>query len=71
MKMYRIVHNEQTGAYRVERRGLFGWGFVTDPQSGDYLAFADLDAARSWVRIRQHPGKAGWRRWKVVSDCST
>ena len=67
--MYRIVHNEQTGSYRVEKRGLLGWAFVSDPQTGDYLGFEDADAARAWVRGKVHRDDKNTRRWKVVSDC--
>ena len=33
--MYRIVHNELTGVYRIERHGLLGWSFVTHPPTRD------------------------------------
>ena len=68
--MYRIVHNEQTDSYRVERRGVLGWAFVSDPQTGDYLGFADVDEARAWVRNRTRPDDGVARRWKVVSECN-
>jgi len=68
--MYRIVHNERSGSFRVERRGLLGWAFVTDPATRDYLSFRDLDEARTWVRQRARADDTGPRRWKVVSDCS-
>jgi hypothetical protein len=67
--MYRIVHNEQTDSYRVEKRGLLGWAFVDDPQTGEYRGFEDLDAARAWIRQRTRGSNAN-RRWKVVTDCS-
>lgn len=67
--MYRIVHNEQTRAYRVERRTLLGWGFVTDPKTGDYLGFSDLESARQWVEGKASRRNNAARRWKVVSDC--
>lgn len=66
--MYRIVHNELTGKYRVEKHGLLGWNFVTDPQSGDYLDFEELAGARDWICARRRPD-AGPRRWREVSDC--
>ena len=67
--MYRIVHNQQTDAFRVERRGFLGWTFVTDPDIGDYLGFDKLESARAWVQrnTRRSGGKS--RRWKVVADC--
>jgi hypothetical protein len=67
--MYRIVHNEQTGDYRVEKRGLLGWSFVYDPQSSDYLTFTDRQAASAWVRQKACRGTGAARRWKVVADC--
>ncbi len=69
--MYRIVHNEQTGAYRVEKRGLLGWSFVGDPQSSDYLTFVDRQAASAWVRQKTRRRADPTRRWKVVADCDT
>ncbi len=69
--MYRIVHNELTGVYRIERHGLLGWSFVTHPSTRDYLGFRTLAKARRWVcRHSRHRGRDS-RRWKVVSDCET
>jgi hypothetical protein len=68
--MYRIVHNEQTRTYRVEKHGFLGWSFVTDPESRDYLDFDSLEAARNWVQQRRPIRTSDTRRWKVVSDCS-
>lgn len=66
---HRIVYNEQTHNYRVEAHGFFGWNFVTDPNTGDYLDFQSMESARAW--IKQH-AKAGDEdsRWKVVSVCN-
>jgi hypothetical protein len=69
--MYRIVHNEQTGNYRVEKRGLLGWAFVSDPQTRDYLGFADAESARRWIRSKTRQNDNSARRWRVVSDCDT
>ncbi len=66
--MYRIVHNEQTGSYRVERRGVFGWSFVMDPNRNDYRAFDSFESACRWIQRKSGPDNAT-RRWKVVSDC--
>ena len=68
--MYRIVHNQQTDSYRVEKRGLLGWAFVSDPQTGDYLTFDDVSKARRWVCTKVRHKDPDTRRWKVVSDCS-
>lgn len=68
--MYRIVHNEQTNKYRVEKRGLLGWAFVNDPQTGDYLGFDKVDEARRWVKNHIRRDNQSTRRWKVVSDCN-
>lgn len=68
--MYRIVHNEQTDSYRVEKRGVLGWAFVSNPQTNDYLNFKDLNAARNWVCSRVRRNDNNNRRWKVVADCN-
>jgi len=68
--MYRIVHNAQTNSYRVEKRGWLGWAFVSDPQTGDYLGFVDIDQACRWVRKQVRRSNADSRRWRIVSDCS-
>ena len=67
----RIVFNEQTECYRVESRGLLGWNFVTDDETGDYLSFDDQTAAMAWVK--EHvipPDNDSNRRWKVVTFCN-
>ena len=68
--MYRIVHNEQTGLYRIEKRGWLGWNFVSDPKTSDYLGFRHLDDARSWICERTQSKDEATRRWKVVQDCT-
>ncbi|HOP17232.1 MAG: hypothetical protein H6956_00700 [Chromatiaceae bacterium] len=68
--MYRIVHNEQTGLYRVEKRGLFGWAFISDQRTGDYLGFADVESARAWIKSATKGKDSDSKRWKVVSDCN-
>ena len=67
--MYRIVHNQQTSAYRVEKKGFFGWNFVQDPDTGDYLRFADADAACRWIELQNPRKRDTARRWQVVSEC--
>jgi len=68
--MYRIVHNEQTDTYRVEKRGVLGWAFVSNPQTGDYLGFDDVSEARNWIRSNTRRDDQHGRRWKVVSECN-
>ena len=68
--MYRIVHNEHTGLYRVEKRGWFSWNFVTDPDSGEYLGFDGFEEARDWICEQSGKPGAADRRWKVVQDCT-
>lgn len=65
----RIVFNEQTERYRIERRGLLGWNFVTDEASGKYLSFADLADAKAWVRDHASDQSPNHRRWKVIYVC--
>lgn len=69
--MYRIVHNELTGAYRVEKRGLLGWAFVTSQDSGDYLDFDSYDQACRWIGRKNSAEKPSGRRWKTVSVCDS
>lgn len=67
---FRIVHNQQTNRYRVEKRGFFGWNFVADPSGGDYLSFTDAESARAWIcRQTTRRDADANRRWKVVTDC--
>ena len=68
--MYRIVHNEQTRQYRVEKRGWLGWNFFTDPATGNYLGFGDFDAAHDWLCAQQRDAAPTSRRWRVVQDCA-
>jgi hypothetical protein len=69
--MYRIVHNPQTGAYRIEKKGLFGWNFVISKGHGEYLQFDALTAARDWIRSQTaRISRSPNRRWQVVTDCS-
>jgi len=68
--MYRIVYNEQTDTYRVEKRGLLGWAFVNDPQTGDYLSFHDIGKARHWVKNKVRRNDENNRRWKIVAECN-
>ena len=67
--MYRIVHNQQTDSYRVEKRGFLGWNFVSDEITGDYLQFGDLDAAQRWMQSACGTRNQDSRRWKVVTEC--
>lgn len=68
--MYRIVFNEQTAQFRIEKRGLIGWNFVTDDATGNYLTFTDRAVAEAWVCDHAANPSNDYRRWKVVSDCS-
>lgn len=67
--MYRILHNQQTSSYRIEKRGFFGWNFVLEQGSGDYLQFEDLASARRWVAAAIESRRKPDRRWNVVSEC--
>ena len=69
MSDYRIVFNEQTGRYRVERRSWWSWDFVYDASGEGYATFDSLQQAREFV-CREH-GKAApaHRRWRVVDPC--
>jgi hypothetical protein len=69
MTDYRIVHNAQTGRYRIEQRRWWGWDFVLDPTGTHYVTFESLDEARGFA-CRALAGKPpANRRWKVISPC--
>ena len=71
MSDYRIVFNDHSGKYRVERRGWLGWQFVMHPDGRDYLTFDDHDAARRHVcaaRQSRAPARDN-RRWRVIDSC--
>jgi hypothetical protein len=70
MGTYRVVVNEQTARFRIEKRGLLGWSFVTDAASGDYLSFAELVDAEAWICAQADARSHPHRRWKVVTDCA-
>lgn len=71
MSDYRIVFNEHTGKYRVERRSLFGWQFVMDEGRADYLTFDSREAAQQYVCATRQvgAGRPSHRRWRVVDTC--
>ena len=43
MTDYRIVFNEETRRYRVERRRWWGWSFLMEAAGEDYATFADFE----------------------------
>ena len=67
--MYRVVFNDQSGRYRVERKGWLGWNFV-QTESGDYPGFDTLEQAREWTREHGKCQGTGLRRWRVVDCCA-
>ena len=70
MSDYRVVLNEQTGLYRVERRRWWGWTFVMDPSGDEYLSFRRYRDAMCFVcRRRRQQQRRPYRRWKVVNFC--
>ncbi|MCB1802671.1 MAG: hypothetical protein KDI82_13350 [Gammaproteobacteria bacterium] len=71
MSDYRIVFNEHTEKYRVERRGLFGWQFVMDQSGTDYLTFDSRETAQQYVCATRQvgAGRQSQRRWQVVDTC--
>ncbi len=66
---YREVFNEETGMYRVEQRGLFGWSFVTELDSGDYKNFNSHEEANSW--LCKNTKRNSNRRWRIIDACSS
>lgn len=69
MSDFRIVHNPQTGEYRIERRGLFGWSFLMDRQRQEYLSFGDFEAARSHLCGLRRRDAQPHRRWRILDLC--
>jgi len=63
---WRIVYNNQTHRYRIEKKRWWGWDFVADDSAGDYISFSDLAAAKRWAC--QHLGQRIQRpcRWQIV-----
>ena len=69
MSDYRIVFNERSGEYRIERRSLLGWMFVMDERGRKYLTFADYDAARRHLCRNLDMRSESRRRWRVLDPC--
>lgn len=69
MSDYRIVFNERSGEYRIERRLLWGWSFVMADEGHDYLTFDDYDAARRYLCRHLYRRKESRRRWRVLDPC--
>ena len=69
MTDYRIVFNEETRRYRVERRRWWGWNFLMDAAGEDYATFADFDSARRFACAQSGQRQTAPRRWKVVGIC--
>lgn len=69
MTKYRIVYNEQTKRYRVERRSWFGWTFLLDDAGAEYATFESCEAARRFACLRQRRQKVQRRRWQVIDLC--
>jgi len=67
---WRIVHNEQTGLYRIERRRWWGWDFVPDTATGDYMNFNDFESARRWGCRNLVCDHQRSRRWQIVDTCN-
>lgn len=66
----RIVYNEKTGLYRVERRGWMGWTFVMDEARHDYATFERYEDARRFAcEAQERRATRQHRRWKVVDFC--
>ena len=66
---YRIVFNEETGVYRVERRHWWGWSFVMDAAGEDYLGFASRREAECYICLQRRQPLLRYRRWQVVDLC--
>ena len=69
MSDYRIVYNEQTGRYRIDRRGWLGWSFVMSPSGDDYASFDSYHEACRFACKLQVQGMDRHRRWKIIGPC--
>ena len=68
---FREVFNKETGMFRVEQRHFFGWSFVTEPATGDYMNFNSHEEAEHWICENTDHNKQRNRRWRVVDTCSS
>ena len=66
----RIVLNEQTGRYRIERRHWWGWSFVMAESGEHYATFDRCEDARDYACRHRRRSAAGQRRWRVVDLCA-
>lgn len=69
MSECRIVFNDQTGFYRVERRRWWGWSFVLDSTGEHYVSFGCFEDAREFVCKQLQRRNSSHRRWKVIGIC--
>jgi hypothetical protein len=70
MSGYRIVKNDHTGSYRVERRGWFGWSFVMTESGEDYASFDSYEQACRFVCGKLRGKVDATRRWRIVNHCT-
>lgn len=69
MSECRIVFNDQTDLYRVERRRWWGWSSVLDSSGEHYASFECCEDAREFVCKHMQRKNSSHRRWKVIGIC--
>lgn len=70
MSDYRIVYNEETERYRVEKRGLTGWHFLMNKQGDDYATFVEYEDARCFACRHRSKRSLIPRRWRILDMCT-
>ena len=66
---WRVVYNDQTQRYRIESKRWWGWEFIVDADSDNYLSFSSCIEARNWVCQRMTAYERPARRWRVLTIC--
>ena len=70
MTDFRIVYNDRTRLYRVEKRGWWGWSCALDEQGQDYATLASYEEARRFACRKGFQRDRSLRRWTVVNPCN-
>lgn len=64
----RIVYNEFSDQYRIERKRWWGWSFISEPGGVHYLAFDTLESAEDWLERCFKNQTRDSRRWRPVKE---
>jgi hypothetical protein len=64
----RILYNEFSSRYRIERKRWWGWTFITEPSGFHYLGFDKLEQAEDWIERCYKKKNLPSRRWRQVKE---